>query len=91
MVAWKRLGKLCLISASVLAGGGALCRYNDVLNNQWCSSFRIVRFGRAANAVSYVPWFLGSCTVSVLMLFSTSVLLPLKDICVCNNVIVKAR
>jgi len=48
----RRVGKLFLISGSLLAGGSTVLYYSDALNNQWCSSFRVVRFGRAANAVS---------------------------------------
>ena len=40
-----------VISAAFVTAAGAVY-HSDVLNNPWCSSFRIVRFGRATNAVS---------------------------------------
>lgn len=49
---WARLVGL----AAVAGGGlGALCYHTEILNNPWCSSFRVVRFGRATNAVRDHP------------------------------------
>lgn len=30
---------------------GAVCYHTQLLNNPWSSSFRVIRFGRATNAV----------------------------------------
>ena len=63
-----RIGRACVISGVLVAGSGTVCWYADLLSNPWCSSFRIVRFGRATNAVSCIYFVcngirVGSCIV----------------------------
>ncbi len=41
----------------MLATAGTVCYCTDVLDNPWCSSLRVVRFGRAACAVSGAPFY----------------------------------
>lgn len=36
----------------VAVGAGVLCYQTDALNNPWCSSLRVIRFGRSSYAVS---------------------------------------
>lgn len=50
----RRLVGVSVIGASAAGVAGAVFYNTDVLNNPWCSSFRVVRFGRATNAVSPV-------------------------------------
>ncbi len=52
-MAVRLLLKSGLAVTALTATSGAICYHTDVLDNPWCSSLRIVRFGRAACAVSY--------------------------------------
>ena len=55
MKKWSRFGRFgvaCSALAGTAALAGAVCYHTNLLNNPWCSSFRVIRFGRAANAVS---------------------------------------
>lgn len=49
-----KFGRLGLAFAALSSATGALCYHADLLNNPWCSSFRVVRFGRASNAAFWV-------------------------------------
>lgn len=46
--------RLAIASAALTSITAGVCYHTEVLNNPWCSSFRIVRFGRATNAVSWL-------------------------------------
>lgn len=62
----RRFGRLGVACAAVASATGAICYHTDLLNNPWCSSFGVLRFGRATNAVSaswrsYVATVLAQC------------------------------
>ena len=47
------LSRLSLVSGALVSVAGAACYHTEILNNPWCSSFRVIRFGRATNAVKF--------------------------------------
>lgn len=48
----RLIHKIGLATVASLWAAGVVCYQTDALSSSWCSSFRAVRFGRAALAVS---------------------------------------